>query len=175
MSRDLALDLERITLEQATERARRSRSHLDRRGAALPCRVLAVTPCGEGAPDLEVVAEAHNYAEAIAQGSARVYSRSRFDSVAALVLVAEGDAAPHTETRPSEHPERLSVALAVGITLEPHPRLRASIVNARTLERLEDGGSSDADSPLAAMLEKVALAAEPLRATRRRLGIDAEG
>jgi len=171
MTRDLAADLERICLEQALERARRSRS-----SASLPSRVLAVTPCGEDAPELEVVAEATEPQTALARGCARMFSRSRFDTAAALVLIVEGYAAPDTDTRPSEHPDRLSVVLAVATTLEALPTFRASIVNASTLERLDtDAGDIDRETALVQLLEKAASNAERFRAIRRQLGADAEG
>lgn len=176
MSRDLMLDLERITREQALERARRSRSYRHSRQAGYPCRVVAVTPCGELEPDLEVVGESGNYTDAVALGCATVYARSRFDSVAALVLIAEGNAAPNADTRPSEHSERVGVALAVAVTLEAHPRFRSCVVNADTLEVVNGGDDpTSGGGLLVEVLEKAALAAEPLRATRRSLGIDAEG
>ena len=171
MSRDLAADLERICLEQALERARRTRSN-----ASLPSRVLAVTPCGEDAPDLEVVGEARTPQDAVARGCARVFSRSRFDTAAALVLVVEGHAAPNHDTRPSEHPDRVRVVLAVATTLEQHPQLRARVINADTLERLDDdAGDIDRETALVQLLEKAATSAETFRAIRRQLGADAEG
>lgn len=172
-SSPLVLELERITLEQATERARRSKAGAR---ATLPVRVLAVTPLGAGEFELEVVGEAPDYRTAIAKGSARVLARSRFDGARALVVVCEGSGAPDRSTRPSEHPERRELALSVAVTLETHPTFRARAVELSTLEQLpEFGGDVAHDSPLVAQLERVATHAETFRAMRKALGADAPG
>lgn len=165
-------DLARICREQALERARRSRSRADQKHAALPCRVLAVTPCGEDAPQLEVVGEAPNYGDAIAAGCAHIFARSRFDDAAAIVLVVEGVGRARQD-EPTPEPSA-PVALAVAITLENHPHIRAAIVHALTLELL-DASDTMTGGTVAEILEKAATSAETFRALRRSLGADAEG
>ena len=105
-----------------------------------------------------------------------MYSRSRFDAARALVLVVEGFGAPSADTRPSEHPERVPVVLALAATLEALPTFRASIVNAATLERLDDqAGDIDRETALVELIERAASNAERFRTMRRELGADAEG
>ena len=173
-SSPLVLELERLTLEQANERARRSRAGAR---STLPVRVLAVTPLEAGEFELEVVGEAPDYRTAIAKGSARVLARSRFDRVAALVVVCEASAAPDTSHRPSEHPERREIALSVAVTLEEHPVFRARAVEIGSLAEMTECGDGVVapDSPLTAQLERVATHAETFRAMRKQLGADAPG
>lgn len=163
--------LEALTLAQATERARRTQHHARRGtfGALLAVRVLAVTPCGDEEPDTEVVAESSEYREAIGRGAARIFARARFDTVGALVVVAEGRARPDAET------VHVEVSIAFAVTLGPCPRFAYAAVNAETLEVLEQGANIAKGSPLVALLEEVALSAEVLRGARRALGIDAPG
>lgn len=166
--------LARIVREQALERARRCRSQADARESALPARLIAVTPCGDESPTLEVVGESGNYPDAIARGAARVFARERFDDARAVILIAEGWGSTDPGTRPSEHPDRVPLAFAVAVTLDPAPVFRFAAVNARTLEIIDAGNVEGGDrTPIVAMLERVALSAEPLRQTRRTLGIDA--
>lgn len=164
--------LEALTLDEAATRARRIHAHdpTPTRKSVLPVRVLAVTPCGDAAPTVEVVAESSEFVDAIANAAARIYARARFDDVRALVVIAEAFASSEPDD-----PSPRDVVVAVGVTLGPCPSFTFGMVNARTLEPLEAGASAGTTSPLVAMLEQVALSADILRGARRSLGIDTQG